>query len=55
MISGKSPDGLGLDVPRHESDRRRGRISIRFRKKPVVAIIAGALLWVGLIAVWRMF
>ncbi len=56
MISGKSPNGLELDAARGDSDSRRqsGRVSVRFRRGPVVAIVAGALLWAGIIAAWRL-
>jgi hypothetical protein len=52
----KSPNGLGVDVPGNTPDSRRrlGFFSIRLRRGPTVAIIAGALLWAGLIALWRL-
>lgn len=56
MISGKSPDSLNLDATGDGLDahRKSSRVSIRFRRGPVVAIIAAALLWAGLIAAWRL-
>jgi hypothetical protein len=56
MIGGKSPDGLGLDTTASRAAGRRQakRVSIRFRRGAVVAIIAAVLLWAGLIAAWRL-
>ncbi len=56
MISGKSADRLELDATRGDSQSQphSGRISVRFRRGPVIAIVAGALLWAGIIAAWRL-
>lgn len=56
MISSKSREGLGPAAVGAEADtsRKSPRISIRFRRGPVVAIISAAVLWAGLAALWRL-
>jgi|HubBroStandDraft_4_1064222.scaffolds.fasta_scaffold4037573_1 hypothetical protein len=54
MISDKAPNGLGLDAAGGAADGRQqgGRVSVKFRRGPIIAIVAGALLWAGIIAAW---
>ena len=55
MTGGKSSDELGLDASGGAAEGRTktSHLSIRFRRGPTVAIILAALLWAGLIALWR--
>ena len=56
MISGKSPEGLGPGAARRgvDTQRKSSGFSVRLRRGPVVAIVSAALLWLGLIAAWRL-
>jgi hypothetical protein len=55
MIRGKSPGGFSPSGDGTAGNRRAGRISVRFRRGPAVALILGVLLWVGLlVATWRL-
>ena len=56
MIKGDLSDGIGLGAAggKAETQERSRRVSVRFRRGPVVAIISAALLWAGLIAAWRL-
>jgi hypothetical protein len=52
MISSKSPEGLGPNAAGAEAVKVRK--SIRFRRGPVVAIVSAAVLWAGLMVLWRL-
>jgi hypothetical protein len=56
MISGKSPEGLGPTAASEGvgTHRKSSGFSVRLRRGPVVAIVSAALLWLGLVAVWRL-
>ena len=55
MVSGKSSDGRDLEAVRDRSlGKPRGGISVRFRRGPAIAVVAAALLWAGIVALWRL-
>lgn len=55
MVSGKSSDSRDLEAVHDGSlGKPRGGISVRFRRGPVIAIVAAALLWAGIVTLLRL-